>query len=173
MTKTLSSMFIPTHQRDHRPEGAAAAMWLNATSDYLLLQVVVLNVGRTLVRLFKQKRAPGAENELAVTAAGLLDATYAFDSATGPPGKRRSPGHSTIAGDRCSQCSPFGDSDIRRLASAPKRAARAFMAPERRGGPGRTDRGTPRPRPRNRRRPRCRVGALWADKHRNRYGRCL
>ena len=58
-------------------KGAMAAMWLNtAAEDHLLLQIVALDIGRSVVRLLKQKRHAGAVNELAVTAAGLLDTPY-------------------------------------------------------------------------------------------------
>ncbi len=66
--------------------GAVAALWLNATEENLLLQVVVSDVGRSLVRLFRHELAPDAEVALAVTAAGLLETTYAFASEDGAPG---------------------------------------------------------------------------------------
>lgn len=66
---------------------AAAAMWLQAASeDVLLLQVVVLDTGRALVRLFEHSLVDeDSEAALAVTAAELLGTAYLFDSA---PAKR-------------------------------------------------------------------------------------
>jgi hypothetical protein len=59
---------------------AVAAMWLHAVSeDMLLLQVVVLDTGRALVRLFEHSLIEGSEEALAVTAAELLGTAYLFE----------------------------------------------------------------------------------------------
>jgi hypothetical protein len=61
-------------------KNAVAAMWLNQVStEVLLLQVVVLDTGRALVRLFEHSLKEGSEEELAVTAAELLGTAYLFE----------------------------------------------------------------------------------------------
>lgn len=60
---------------------AVAAMWLTAVSkEMLLLQVVVLDTGRALVRLFEGKQTRDAEEHLALTASELLGTAYMFDA---------------------------------------------------------------------------------------------
>ncbi len=58
-----------------------AAMWLQAVSkDMLLLQVVVLETERVLVRLFEHALKPGSEEALASVAAELIGTAYLFES---------------------------------------------------------------------------------------------
>ena len=63
-----------------RRENAAAAMWLTESAgDTLMLQVVVLDTGRALVRLFEEDLGGGSEGNLALTAGELLGTAYMFD----------------------------------------------------------------------------------------------
>ncbi len=63
---------------------AVAAMWLTESSDnVLLLQVVVLDTGRALVRLFEEDLSGSSEESLALTAGELLGTAYMFE----PPEK--------------------------------------------------------------------------------------
>ena len=61
---------------------AVAVMWLHPVSkDVLLLQVVVLDTGRALVRLFEHSLSKeGSQEALALTAAELLGTAYLFDT---------------------------------------------------------------------------------------------
>ncbi len=60
-----------------RRYGAKAVLWLNAASpNHLLLQTAVPDVGRAVVRIFRQDRGPDAVTELALTVAGFLDTAY-------------------------------------------------------------------------------------------------
>lgn len=66
----------PVMERDD----AAAAMWLSESAgDRLLLQVVVLDTGRALVRLFEEDLGGGSEQSLALTAGELLGTAYMFE----------------------------------------------------------------------------------------------
>ena len=69
-----------------RREYAVAAMWLTESAgDTLMLQVVVLDTGRALVRLFEEDLGGGSEGSLALTAGELLGTAYMFEPEKAAP----------------------------------------------------------------------------------------